>query len=212
MSKAFKTHSWFKHYSKGLYIRKVRTQDYRASSVFVLKSIEGKYNLIENCVTILGLGTAPGCWVQYVLEVKKKTSGTYKVVAIDKMPMEYINEVCFINGEYTDCNTQTRLEVEMGMGLNTKHSKFSLILADVCASVPRDRCIVKTVLESIKSMLAFVTRFLSKKGLLLYRFFPQYQTAIRAWFRYCFRYIISIWVASTRERNGSSAMYVLCSC
>lgn len=207
MSKDFKTYSWFKRYTKDLSIRKTRTQDYRTNSVVALKNINDKYRLIEKSSTILDLGASPGGWSQYVLEVKKRTSsGTYKVVAIDKLQMESISGVYVINGDFTDCNFQTRLEVEMGMGLTIKSSKFNLILADVCSSVPRARCVDKAGLESL---LAFTSRFLSKKGMLLYRFFPQYREAISELFKRYFKFLI--FERSETSRVGSSEMFVVCS-
>lgn len=54
---------------KDFYTRKSREEGYYARSVYKLKSINQKYNLIKKGDKVLDLGCSPGGWIQASLEI-----------------------------------------------------------------------------------------------------------------------------------------------
>ena len=57
-----------------------------------------KFKFLRKNISLLDLGSSPGGWSQ----VASKEIRTGKVLAVDIQPMEKINNVDFINGDFSD--------------------------------------------------------------------------------------------------------------
>ncbi len=97
---------WLKRHKNDEYVILAKKHNYRSRAVFKLIDIEKKYKLIENSKYILDLGAYPGSWSQYILEKKKAAC---KVFAIDLKPMEEIEGLDFIQGDFCCEEVQTQL-------------------------------------------------------------------------------------------------------
>jgi len=53
---------------KDFYFKKAKKENYVARSVYKLKEIDDKYNILSKNQAILDLGYYPGSWLQYVVE------------------------------------------------------------------------------------------------------------------------------------------------
>jgi len=68
MKKKKNKNLWADHYT-----HKAKQENYSARSVYKLKEIQKKYQLIRPGNTVLDLGCAPGSWLQYISEILKNT-------------------------------------------------------------------------------------------------------------------------------------------
>ena len=81
------------------YVKLAQAQGYRSRAVFKLKEIQEKDQLIKPGMNIVDLGAAPGGWCQYARQLIGKHN---KLVALDILPMEALENVLFIQGDFRD--------------------------------------------------------------------------------------------------------------
>ncbi len=101
MSKARPKNSrdWVKRHLSDPYVKKANEDGYRSRAVYKLIEIDAAEKLIKPGSIIVDLGSAPGGWSQMAI---KKVGATGKVIAIDLLPMEEIEKVHFILGDFSD--------------------------------------------------------------------------------------------------------------
>ncbi|HET9208688.1 MAG TPA: RlmE family RNA methyltransferase [Burkholderiaceae bacterium] len=104
--------AWLNDHVNDPYVRLARKEGYRARAAYKLKEIDESLNLIKPGQVVVDLGSAPGAWSQYVRRrfapkaagVGGAASGALNgtIVALDLLPMEAIEGVSFIQGDFTD--------------------------------------------------------------------------------------------------------------
>lgn len=81
------------------YVRKAQQMGYRSRAVFKLEEIQHKDKLLRPGMTVVDLGAAPGGWSQYARKIVG-SDGT--VVALDILPIEPLEGVDFIQGDFRE--------------------------------------------------------------------------------------------------------------
>ena len=104
--------AWLNDHVSDPYVRLARKEGYRARAAYKLKEIDESLNLLKPGQLVVDLGSAPGAWSQYVRRrfapkaagVGGAASGALNgtIVALDLLPMEAIEGVSFIQGDFTD--------------------------------------------------------------------------------------------------------------
>lgn len=89
---------WLQRQQKDHYVKLARKSDYRSRAVYKLIEIDEKDHLFRPGQVVIDLGAAPGSWSQYVAERVGKTG---KVIALDILEMEPIDNVEIIQGDFT---------------------------------------------------------------------------------------------------------------
>ncbi len=74
---------------KDTFFKKAKKDGYRARSIYKLKEIQGKYNLIRNGDCVLDLGCSPGSFLQYIADTVGERG---RVIGIDILPTQPINK------------------------------------------------------------------------------------------------------------------------
>ena len=80
-------------------MKRARQAGYRSRALFKLEDIQRSDGILQPGTTIVDLGAAPGGWSQYAAKVLQ---GRGRIVALDILPMDAINGVEFIQGDFTD--------------------------------------------------------------------------------------------------------------
>jgi 23S rRNA (uridine2552-2'-O)-methyltransferase len=99
MSKRPGSSRWLQRQKKDPYVKQARRADYRSRAVYKLREIDEKDHLFHRGQTVIDLGAAPGSWSQYVA---CRVGPQGKVIAIDILPVEKIDNVLFIKGDFTE--------------------------------------------------------------------------------------------------------------
>lgn len=81
------------------YVKLAQAQGYRSRAVFKLKEIQEKDKFIKPGMNVVDLGAAPGGWSQFARPILGKKS---KLIALDILPMESIEGVTFIQGDFRE--------------------------------------------------------------------------------------------------------------
>jgi 23S rRNA (uridine2552-2'-O)-methyltransferase len=90
---------WLQRQHKDLYVKQAHQSDYRSRAVYKLNEINEKDHLFHRGQIVIDLGAAPGSWSQYVAE-KIEPGG--RVIAVDMVPMQPVDNVFFIKGDFTE--------------------------------------------------------------------------------------------------------------
>ena len=91
---------------KDKFFKKARKEGHRARSVYKLREINNKHNLIGKDDRVLDLGCAPGSWLEEVTNL----IGSGMVIGVYMIKMKPINNVTFIQGNINDEETLEEIE------------------------------------------------------------------------------------------------------
>ena len=118
--------TWLKEHKDDPFVKRAIKEGWRSRAVYKLEELNNKYNLIQQGMNIIDLGAAPGGWSQYVA---KKVGKTGKVIAIDVLDMEAINNVHFLKGDFTE------QEIYESLRDLVAQSPIDLVLSDMAPNI-----------------------------------------------------------------------------
>jgi 23S rRNA (uridine2552-2'-O)-methyltransferase len=106
--------AWFNDHINDPYVKMAKKDGYRARAAYKLKEIDETLKLLKPGQVIVDLGSAPGAWSQYArrkLAPKDEAAGkgggaavgelNGVIIALDILPMEVIEGVQFIQGDFS---------------------------------------------------------------------------------------------------------------
>ncbi len=111
MSKNKSSKRWLQTQNKDLYVKKARKLDFRSRAIYKLQEIDEKDQLIKPNYCVVDLGSSPGSWSQYLSGIIDSSG---RIIAIDILPMNPIEQVLFISGDFTDEIIQKQCLKEIG--------------------------------------------------------------------------------------------------
>ena len=117
---------WMHEHLNDEYVKKAQKEGYRCRAVYKLLEIIEKKHIINKGDTVIDLGAAPGGWSQVVV---KTTGKSGQVIASDILPIEEINGVNFIQGDFTEQSVYDEL-----MNL-IKGSSIDIVLSDMAPNM-----------------------------------------------------------------------------
>jgi hypothetical protein len=99
---------------------------WRSRAVFKLQQIQQKDHLLRPGMVIVDLGAAPGGWSQYAAGILR---GRGRVIALDVLPMEPIDGVEFIQGDFREDAVLQQLRDSLG------GQRVDLVLSDMAPNI-----------------------------------------------------------------------------
>jgi 23S rRNA (uridine2552-2'-O)-methyltransferase len=111
--------AWLNDHVNDPYVKLAQKEGYRARAAYKLKEIDETLGLIRPGCVVVDLGSAPGAWSQYVrrkLSPAGAAAGTLNgvILALDILPMEPVEGVSFIQGDFREPEVLAHLEHAMG--------------------------------------------------------------------------------------------------
>jgi 23S rRNA (uridine2552-2'-O)-methyltransferase len=110
--------AWLNDHVNDPYVKLAKKEGYRARAAYKLKEIDETLGLIRPGQLVVDLGSAPGAWSQYVRRklspagaAAGELNGT--ILAIDLLPMEPVEGVVFLQGDFREAEVLARLTHEM---------------------------------------------------------------------------------------------------
>lgn len=192
--------AWLNEHVNDHYVHKAQQDGYRARAAYKLLEINQKDKLIKPRTVLADLGSAPGSWSQVAVKLAGK-NGT--VFALDILPMEDIEGVSFIQGDFREQEVLEKFE-------NLLNGRpLDLVICDMAPNMSGN-----SVTDQARSFdlcelaLDFATQHLKSGGAFLVKVFQgagyqEFLTAMRQVFG----------VVQTRKpdasRNRSSEIYLL---
>jgi len=131
--------------------QKAAEEGYRARSVYKLKELDEKFNLLSTGMIVLDLGAAPGSWLQYASE---KVGPKGKVIGIDLKEIESIapNVSTYVQ-DITDTDAvQKIIDTNVDIILSDLAPKTSGVRdVDQWHSIELSQAVAKTAQKFLKS-------------------------------------------------------------
>lgn len=110
--------AWLNDHINDPYVKMAAKEGYRARAAFKLKEIDESLGLIKPGHLVVDLGSAPGAWSQYVRRKLSPTGAAVgelngAIIALDLLPMEPIEGVRYLQGDFREPEMLQKLEQEM---------------------------------------------------------------------------------------------------
>ena len=107
--------AWLNDHVNDPYVKLAQKEGYRARAAYKLKEIDEQLGLLKPGHLVVDLGSTPGAWSQYVrrrLAPDGAATGVLEgqILALDLLPMEPIEGVTFIQGDFREPEAAAQLE------------------------------------------------------------------------------------------------------
>lgn len=135
--------------------QKAFSEGYPARSVYKLKEIDEKFEMIKKNYTVLDLGSAPGSWTTFLL---RKTDGTGKVVSCDLNPLSKSvkgDNLIFIQGDLNNAEIRNQIKEE---------GPYNLVVCDAAPKTTGNRTVDTTASEQLAEMAIWYAKTMLKPG------------------------------------------------
>ncbi|MEE9287176.1 MAG: RlmE family RNA methyltransferase [Gammaproteobacteria bacterium] len=138
---------WLQQHAQDPYVRQARESGYRSRAVYKLMEIDERDRLLRPEMRIVDLGSSPGAWSQYVRQI---VGASGRVIALDQLPMEPIENVLFIQGDFSDEAVREHLIHTLGNG------PVDLVISDMAPNISgikaTDEARMMCLLEAVRDM------------------------------------------------------------
>lgn len=161
MARSKSSNRWMQEHFDDEYVRLAQAKGYRSRAVFKLNEIQEKDQLIKPGMNVIDLGAAPGGWSQLARQLLSKND---KLIALDILPMEPLEGVHFIQGDFCDEAVLQQLYAYLN------NAPIHLVMSDMAPNMsgnkgvdqPRAIYLAELALDTAKTVLNKNGSFLVK--------------------------------------------------
>ena len=153
--------NWINKQKRDIYVRQSKLEGYRSRAVYKLQEIQTKFKVINNGMSIVDLGAAPGSWSEFISRKFKNI----KLVAIDLKELDKIENVTHIKGDFTDEITQKKIEKNFD-------EKIDLVVSDMAVNTTGNKNVDSLVTGELSiEAMNFSLKILKKNGIFVSKIF-----------------------------------------
>ncbi len=153
--------NWINKQKRDIYVRQSKLEGYRSRAVYKLQEIQTKFKVINNGMSIVDLGAAPGSWSEFISRKFKNI----KLVAIDLKELDKIENVIHIKGNFTDEITQKKIEKNFD-------EKIDLVVSDMAVNTTGNKNVDSLVTGELSiEAMNFSLNILKKNGIFVSKIF-----------------------------------------
>jgi 23S rRNA (uridine2552-2'-O)-methyltransferase len=168
--------AWINDHVNDPFVKLAKLEGYRARAAYKLKEIDEALDLIQPGQLVVDLGSTPGAWSQYVrrkMSPKTATRGGAAVgelkgsiIALDMLPMEPVEGVVFLLGDFREPEVLQRLADE------TKGRQVDVLLSDMAPNLSGIASADAARVENLVELaLEFAQGYLKAQGTLVVKVF-----------------------------------------
>jgi len=114
---------WLERQLNDPYVRRAKAEGYRSRAAYKLIELDERFGFLKGATRVVDLGLAPGGWSQVVRRQVPRAA----VVGIDLLPVDPIDGVTIIQGDFLDDSADAMLTEALG-------GRADLILSDMAAN------------------------------------------------------------------------------
>tara|TARA_B100001123_G_C15307558_1_gene1023219 strand:+ start:816 stop:1439 length:624 start_codon:yes stop_codon:yes gene_type:complete len=193
--------NWLIKQKKDQFFKQSKIQGYRSRSAFKLIEMNKKFKFLRKNISLLDLGSCPGGWSQVAANEIGKNNG--KILAVDVKPMEKINNVYFIKGDF--CENEINRKVMAYL-----NNKADVVLSDMAVNTSGNKTMdsYRTGELCIHAM-SLASKILTKDGVFLSKIFMgSIYNEIRERAKNCFKNVTMYKPLSSKKE--SREIYIFC--
>jgi 23S rRNA (uridine2552-2'-O)-methyltransferase len=143
---------WLREHFNDEYVQRAQQEGYRSRAVYKLLEIQKRDKLIKPGMTVVDLGAAPGGWSEVARNLVGKKG---RVIATDILPMDPIEGVDFVQGDFREEAVFEKLMEIIG------NQPVDLVLSDMAPNMsgmdavdqPRSMYLVELALDMARQIL-----------------------------------------------------------
>ena len=143
---------WLQEHFSDPYVQRAKSEGWRSRAVYKLEEIDKKERLLKPGAFCLDLGAAPGAWSQYAA---RKVGEKGRVIATDILPMDGLNGVEFVQGDFREEQVVAQIVALVAGG------QVDVVLSDMAPNMsgvdaidqPRSMYLVELALDMAERVL-----------------------------------------------------------
>ncbi len=117
---------WLREHFSDPYVKQAQAAGLRSRAVYKLQEIIERDKLFKPGMTVIDLGAAPGSWSELAVKCVGKKG---RVIALDMLPMEPIEGVEFIHGDFSEEQVLADLLAKIG------DAKVDWVISDIAPNM-----------------------------------------------------------------------------
>lgn len=126
MARSKSSNRWLDEHVNDPYVKKAQVDGYRARAAYKLIELNDKDKLIRPGMLVVDLGSAPGSWSQ----IAGRLVGVKgRVIASDILPMDSLEHVDFIQGDFTGESVFNQIMEKLG------ERKADVVISDMAPNI-----------------------------------------------------------------------------
>lgn len=200
--------AWLNQHVNDPYVRLAQKDGFRARAAYKLKEIDETLGLIRPGDVVVDLGSTPGAWSQYLrrrLSPDGAAVGELKgrILALDLLPMDPIEGVQFIQGDFREEAVLAELEqVLVGHGVD----KVDVVVSDMAPNLSGIGATDSARIELLVELAVdFSVRHLKSDGALVAKVFHGgAYDALVALFRQTFKVVKTFKPKASRDQSSET--------
>ena len=161
MAKSKSSNRWLQEHFQDSYVKNSQKDGYRSRASYKLLELNQKDRLFRKNMTVVDLGAAPGGWSQVAGQLVGEGG---KVIASDILEMDTIEDVEFIQGDFTEESVLNEILAVMG------DNKADLVISDMAPNMsgiaavdqPQSMYLVELALDLANQVLKPKGNFVAK--------------------------------------------------
>ncbi len=161
MKRSKSSQNWLKRHFDDPYVKEAQKAGYRSRAAFKLLEMQERSRFIKPGQVVVDLGAAPGGWSQIAVPLVGRKGA---VIALDILPMDPIDRVDFIQGDFTEEVIHNALLARL------ENRPVDLVMSDMAPNIsglkavdqPRAMYLAELALDHAKTVLKPGGTFLVK--------------------------------------------------
>jgi len=197
--------AWLNDHVNDPYVKLARKEGYRARAAYKLKEIDETLGLIKPGAMVVDLGSTPGAWSQYLrrkLAPAGAAPGTLqgRLIALDVLPMEPIEGVLFINGDFREPDVLGRLDAALA------GRQADVVVSDMAPNLSGiESADAARISHLVELAVDFATHHLKPEGTLVAKLFhgSGYSQLVQL-FKETFKVVKALKPKASRDRSSET--------
>ena len=197
--------AWLNDHIHDPYVKLAQKEGYRARAAYKLKEIDETLGLIRPGMRVVDLGSSPGAWSQYLRRRLAPAGAAVgaldgTIVALDILPMEPIEGVHFLQGDFRDDEVLARLNEAVG------GQPLDLVVSDMAPNLSGiESSDAARIAHLVELAVSFAQDHLRPDGVLVAKVFhgSGYSQLVKL-FKDSFRVVKPIKPKASRDRSSET--------
>ena len=197
--------AWLNDHVNDPYVKLAQKEGYRARAAYKLKEIDESLGLIKPGHLVVDLGSAPGAWSQYArrkLSPQGAAAGELNgtIIALDILPMEPVEGVLFLQGDFREAEVLARLHEAM------RGRQADVVISDMAPNLSGiESADAARIAHLVELALEFAQSHLKPEGALLVKMFhgSGYSQLVKL-FKGTFRVVKPLKPKASRDKSSET--------
>ncbi|MBI2750875.1 MAG: RlmE family RNA methyltransferase [Burkholderiales bacterium] len=197
--------AWLHDHINDPYVKLANKEGYRARAAYKLKEIDEALHLIKPGYLVVDLGCTPGAWSQYVRRRLSPDGAAVggldgAIIGLDLLPMEPIEGVTFIQGDFREAEVLAQLEAAL------QGRQADIVVSDMAPNLSGiSSADAARVEHLIELAIEFAQNHMKPSGALVAKVFhgPSYNDVVQH-FKVAFQVVKPFKPKASRDRSSET--------